>query len=171
MRFLLPLLLAFVVLAPSRPAAQQSASAAEASRYVGLRHDGRALPAGLKSVGGSLVSHPYEDAEQYGLAEIHRGRVKMLWFDYMTHRDSAGKPYWEVRDVLVLPRIPRGQLLCYANCYSGKKPDGEIVAFAEYTDTEFLTRVRRAWRASRKTGKFEVIPVKGIKCTNEGHGM
>lgn len=171
MRFLLPLLLAFVVFTPSRAAAQRAGSAVEASRYIGLRYDGRQLPAGLKWVGGALVSHPYEDAEQYSLSEVHRGRVRMLWFNHMTHRDSAGNPHWEVKDVLVLPRIPRGQLLAYANCYSGKKPDGEIVAFVEYTDTEFLTRVRRAWRASRAAETFEQIPPRGIKCTNDGFGM
>lgn len=170
MRFILPLLLAFVVLAPSRPAAQQAASAVEASRYIGLRYE-KTLPAGLKWVGASLVSDPYKDTRQYSLMEVHRGRVKMLWFKFMTERDAAGQPHWEVKDVLVLPRLTRTQLLTYAVCFSGNRPDGEIVAVVEYTDTEFFRRVRRAWRANRATETFEQIPTRGIKCTNEGHGM
>lgn len=170
MRFLLPLVLAFVIFTPSRPAAQQAASAVEASRYIGLRYE-KSLPAGLKWVGAALVSDPYKDARQYSLMEVHRGRVKMLWFKFMTGRDAAGQPRWEVKDVLVLPRLTRTQLLVYSTCFSGDRPDGEIVAVVEYTDTEFYRRVRRAWRADRAAETFERIPPRGIKCTNEGFGM
>ncbi len=171
MRFLLALLLAVAAFTPSRPAAQQTASAAEASRYVGLRFQ-KSLPAGLKWVGGALVSHPYEDAEQYGLSEVHRGRVKMLWFEFMTGRDGAGQPHWEVKDVFLLPRTRRHESLIYSSCFSGGKPDREIVAVVDHRpDVEFFTRVSRAWRANRATGKFEAIPTKGIKCENAGYGM
>ena len=178
MRFLVVSLLAVFILAPSRPAAQRAApadtrnaSAAEAARYVGLRYRGDSMPAGLKWVGGALVSDPYKDAKDYKLTEVHRGRVRMLLFDSLTHRDAAGMPHWEVKDVLVLPRVPRNQLITYSLCWLGGRLDREIAAVVEYTDTEYFTRVRRAWRANRATEKFEAIPTKGIKCENEGYGV
>lgn len=175
MRFLLPLLLAFVAVPQTRRAPSDDtrrASAAEAARYVGLRYDTKSLPAGLKWTGGALVSDPYKDDRQYGLAQVHRGRVQMLWFEFMTHRDSAGTPYWELKDVFVVPRTRRHEKLIYASCFSGGKPDREVVAVVDRRqDAEFYTRVSRAWRANRATEKFEEMPTRGVKCENEGYGM
>ncbi len=174
---LLLLLLAFLFLFPSHSLGQRTTStgkadpsAAERIKYVGLRH-GASLPDGLKLVAGGLVSS-LEDAKQYAISEVRRGRKGMLWFEYLTHRDQAGSPYWEVRDVLVLPVIRRGQVLAYSSCFSRQKPDPEIVAIVDYQpNVEFFTRARRAWRAKRSVERFEEISPRGIKCTNEGFGM
>ncbi|MDT7603173.1 MAG: hypothetical protein QOF61_1170 [Acidobacteriota bacterium] len=150
--------------------ASQNALAVKASKYVGLKH-GSHLPDNLKGVGGASISS-MGDAKEYGINEVHQGRVKMLWFEHMTYRDDSGAPNWEVKDVLVLPTIPRNKVLVYSFCSSGKKPDSEIVAIADYQpDEEFFTRVRRAWRANRKTEKFEEISPRSIRCTNEGYGV
>jgi hypothetical protein len=154
--------------APS--ANSQKTPAGELARYIGLRH-GPSLPPGLKEVGGGLISET-NDAEEYSVGEVHKGKVKMLWFERLTHRDASGKAYWEVKDVLARPMIRRGQLLVYTTCFSNNNLDREIIAIADYQpDEEFLTRIRRAWRASRKTGKFEELPVKGIKCENVDYGI
>ncbi|HEX8494805.1 MAG TPA: hypothetical protein VF658_18325 [Pyrinomonadaceae bacterium] len=159
---------AFAQQAPVR--GQRNASAGESAKYIGLRH-GPSLPAGLQEVGGSLVSD-VGDVKEYGMSEVHKGKVKMLWFERLTHRDDSGAAYWEVKDVLVLPKILRKQILVYSLCFLAQKPDGEIAAIAdEEFEAEFFTRIRRAWRANRKTEKFEEISVKGIKCRNEGYGV
>ena len=174
---LLLLFLTFSILVPLRSGAQlatapgkRDTSAVERTKYVGLRH-GASLPNDLKNVGGALVSG-LNEAKEYGISEVRRRSIRMLWFEYMTHRDQAGAPYWKVKDVLVLPSIPRKQVLVYALCFSGQKPDSEIVAIADYKrDAEFFTRVRRAWRANRSIERFEEISPRGIKCTNEGYGL
>ena len=175
---LLSCLLAALVLTPSAAAQRRASSrgtrgggaAADMSGYVGLRH-GSKLPDGLKNLGGSLVSEAGAGKE-YGLAEVHRGKIKMLWFERLTHRDAAGLPYWEVEDFLILPPVRKNQVLAYSTCFSGSEPDREVIAIADYQrSAEFFTRVRRAWRANRKTGKFEEISPRGIKCTNEGFGL
>jgi hypothetical protein len=176
-KLLLLLFLTFFFLFPSRSAGQRTASpdkgdtsAVERTKYVGLRHSA-SLPYGLKDVGGALVSR-LNDAKEYGISEVRRGRVRMLWFEYLTHRDQAGAPYWEVKDVLALPSIRRNQVLVYSLCFSGQKPDSEIVAIADYQPyVEFFTRVRRAWRANRSVERFEEISPRGVKCTNEGYGV
>jgi hypothetical protein len=175
MKVLLLVLLAGAIIQPSYSVAQRTpdtrnASAVEAAKYVGLRHRS-SLPDNLKDEGGALISD-INDATEYGIGEIPRGGMRMLWFERLTHRDDSGAAHWEVKDVLVLPRIPRNQILVYSMCFYGEKPDKEIVAIADYRPyVEFFTRVRRAWRANRVTEKFEEIPTKGIKCENAGYGV
>lgn len=167
-----PILLVAVLLAPPPLGGQTRAGAdrlaAERAKYVGLEH--RPLPAGLKDLGGALIGPVAEP--QYGLALIARGRTRMLWLSRLTRRDEAGRPTWEVRDVLFLPAVGRGEVLAYALCFSNGKPDPEIVAIAAYErDREFFTRIRRAWRADRREERFESVPAKGIKCEHEGYGV
>jgi hypothetical protein len=96
----------------------------------------------------------------------------MLWFERMTHVDDNGVAYWEVKDVMVLPRLPRKQVLAYYGCLLNNRADNEIAAVLDYEPgVEYFTRARRAWRANRLTGKFEAMPSKGIKCENLGYGM
>lgn len=159
---------AYAQRAPSRKA--QDKSAAGPGKYIGLRH-GPSLPRGLKGTGGGLISDA-SDAEEHAISEVQKGRVKMLWLDRLTHRDDSGKAHWEVKDVLVLPAIPRKQVLVYALCFSGENRDKEIIAVADYQPgEEYLTRVRRAWRANRKTEKFEEILTEGIRCENVDYGV
>ncbi len=148
----------------------QNASAVESAKYIGLRYSS-SLPNGLENVGGSLVSD-VNDAKAYSISQIHRGKVKMLWFELSNRNDSA-TPYSEVKDMLVLPEIRKNQILVsYSVCLLGNNLDREIVAIAYYQpDEEYFTRIRRAWRANRQTEKFEEIPTKGIKCENVGYGI
>ena len=165
MRIILFCLLTSLALAPV--AAQRSTDTA---KYIGVRH-GPTLPREVKLIGGGLVS-AVGDEKEYAMSEVHRGRTKMIWFDRLTHRDEKGVAYWEVKDVLVLPTIPKRQALVYALCLLNNKPDGEIAAIVDnQPHVQYFTRVRKAWRANRTTEKFEVIPVKGVKCENVGYGV
>jgi hypothetical protein len=165
--------LASLMLVPA--AAQRTAppvkQTIDTAKYIGLRH-GPSLPPELKSLGGALVS-AVGDEKEYSMGEVHRGRTKMLWFNRLTHRDDKGVAYWEVKDIIVLPPIPKKQLLVYAMCMLNNRPDGEIAAIVDYAPgVQYFTRVRKAWRANRTTEKFEVIPTtKGIKCENPGFGI
>lgn len=152
------------------PSAAQSGSQTDAVKYIGRRY-GPTQPPGIKYVGGALISE-LEDQKEYGISQVHKGRVKVLWFERMTHRDERGVPYWELMDVLVVPPHTRKQVVVYATCLMENRADKEIVAIADYQPGEqYFTRVRKAWRANRQTEKFEVIPTKGIKCENDGFGI
>lgn len=149
---------------------KQRSAQTDAVKYIGRRY-GPTQPPGFKYIGGALISE-LGDKKEYGISEVHKGRVKALWFEYMTHRDQGGVPYWELKDVLVVPPHSSKQVLAYATCLIGNRPDKEIVAVVDYQPNEqYFTRVRRAWRANRQTEKFEVIPTKKIKCENEGYGV
>lgn len=148
----------------------QNASAGELVKFIGLHH-GPSLPPGLKQVAGGLISET-NDAEEYAVSEVHKGKMRMLWFERLTHRDNSGKAYWEVKDVLAIPKLRRRQILVYTICFSSDNLDREVIAIADYQpDEEFLTHIRQAWRANRKIGKFETIPIEGIKCENVDYGV
>ncbi len=174
MKTLLLLTLSLSLLLTPSVSAQRSSTqtqvAADMSKYIGLRH-GPSLPAGLKNIGGALVSE-VNDSKEYAISKVHKGRIKMLWFDRLTHHDDRGVAYWELKDVLVLPPIPRNQIVVYRGCLLEYQPDNEIAAVVTYeAGVQYFTRVHKAWRANRSTEKFEVIPMKGIKCESEGYGI
>jgi hypothetical protein len=90
---LLSLLLVRIFFAPCSQAQQkpsESDLANDKSRYIGLRH-GDQIPAGHKWIGGALLSDPYRDKTQFGVDQVSRGRVNMLWLQLLTHHDSRNR--------------------------------------------------------------------------------
>jgi len=59
-------------------------------------------------------------------------------------------------------------------CHTNKGADNEIIAIIKDTDNgnEFYTKIKKAWRANRKIGKFEKIAKRKVKkCSNENYGI
>jgi hypothetical protein len=138
------------------------------SRYIGLRH-GPQLPVGLKEVGGGLITDPYKDKTQFGLAHITKGKTNMLWFELGTHHDAEGHAYWEVLDVVTLPPMSRNQYFFYTLCNYNNQPDPTIAAIVQPLKRgSYETRTLRAWRANLQTRKLMEIPIKGVKCDIQG---
>jgi hypothetical protein len=149
------------------PAGQNAVN--DKSRYLGLRYAGNNLPRGHKWIGGALITDPYSNEKQYGVTEVSKGSVKMMWFDRLIHNDAAGTAHWEIKDVLFLPSMRKNQMLFYVNCSMANKPDPELVVITNpVVRGGYYGRVRHAWRANRKTEKFEQLPVTGIKCEVQG---
>jgi len=139
------------------------------SNYIGLRYPGNKLPHGHKWIGGALLTDPYSDEKQYGVTEVSKGRVKMMWLDRLTHHDATGNAHWEIKDVLFLPPMRKNQLLFYVNCFLANKPDSELIVIMDsVVRGGYYGRVQHAWRANRKAEKFQQIPVAGIKCEGQG---
>jgi hypothetical protein len=93
----------------------------------------------------------------------------MLWFELGTHHDTAGHAFWEVLDVITLPAMNRNQILFYTLCLFNDQPDPEIAAIVQpLRRGGYETRTLRAWRANRKTRKFEEAPAKNVKCEMQG---
>jgi hypothetical protein len=137
--------------------------------YIGLRYAGNKLPRGHKWIGGALLTDPYSDEKQYGVTEVSKGRVKMMWFDSLTHHAAAGNAHWEIKDVLFLPSMRKNQLLFYVACLRFDKPDPELIVIVDDVIRKgYFTHIRHAWRASRKSEKFEQISVAGIRCEGLG---
>lgn len=73
-------------------------------------------------------------------------------------------------DILEVPKLKKNQYLDFGNGMLNQKPDPEIISIIEVTNPDVLTytNVIKAWRANRKTGKFEEMDTKGIVVNNEG---
>lgn len=99
----------------------------------------------------------------------------MLWLQKLMRYDETGKAYWEVVDVLILPRMKKnGEIIDGLNgCKIRGRFDSEIVAIAksEEGSEKYLTKIRFAWRANLRPQRFQRIPTKGIMCSNPIYGV
>lgn len=128
---------------------------AKFSHYVGWMYP--PLPTGLTE-GISLM---IQDSEDYGLFLFSEGEDYMLWLSKMTHQDSKGNPYWEVKDVLDLSHLEVGDVLVPDGCFLNGEPDNEILVAGR--NGVMIS----AWRANTKLNVFEVIPTSGIECNSD----
>lgn len=125
------------------------------SKYIGLVYP--PSPAGL-SQGFSMI---IQDSDVYGLSLVTDGVNKMLWLSKITHYDTNGGAYWEVKDVLDLTNLEAGLILLPDGCFLNGVPDSEI--FAAGRNGVIVL----AWRADTAMDKFEVIPTDGIRCNSD----
>jgi hypothetical protein len=93
----------------------------------------------------------------------------VLWLEIISN-DTDGKAKYQVLDVLNLPPLESNEEVT-TYCQVRGKIDSEIVTISVSENTELLTDIKQAWRANRKTGKFEVIPTDGLACENLGYGV
>jgi hypothetical protein len=125
------------------------------NKYVGLNYP--PIPAGLTE-GFSMMIQGTED---HGLWLVTEGTDQMLWLTEITHYDSDGTAYWEVKDVLGLSNLEAGLVLIPDGCFLNAAPDPEIIIVGK-DETVLL-----AWRANTALDSFEVIPTNGIECRSD----
>ncbi len=81
----------------------------------------------------------------------------MLWLSELTHHDSSGNAYWEVKDILDLSDQESGLALIPDGCLLNGEADSEILTIGR--DGVILL----AWRADTTLDVFEVMPPDGIE--------
>ena len=157
------------VVLPSTYATTPLVSQRQGSRnYIGLRY--RTLPGNLQGLGGWTIGSPFSSPE-YSVSHVQQGKKQMLWLELILSRDNAGKPLFEVKDVLNLPSLKSTEQLASVGCLVNGKRDPEVIAIAVLEDTEYWGKIRRAWRANRRTTRFEEISPRNIACENPGWGV
>ncbi|KAM3112798.1 hypothetical protein [Phormidesmis sp. 146-33] len=137
--------------------------------FIGLRY--RNLPKGLTDLGGWVVGDG--TTSRIAVAQVAQGSQQMLWLEKLQDYDSNGRPMYHVIDVLNLPTIKQTERLTAGSrgCTQNGKRDPELAVIVKETNTEKWTQISRAWRANRRTGKFEKISTKGIVCENFAWGV
>jgi hypothetical protein len=109
------------------------------------------------------------DGKEYGLAYYKKGDLHVITFDRVI-RHPDGTTSYSVLDILAINGLGNTQYVKCALCRLHGKNDTEIVSIYRYQEgVQFLTKISKAWRANRKTEKFERIDTKGIDCINERH--
>lgn len=136
------------------------------NNYIGYRHkgvvNGQILDNGVKSLGGGLTSD-----ENYGVSRYIIGKKYMLWLEEVVSRDARGVPTWIVKNVLTFDNLKKNEefLFSYTSpCTQNGKSNLDLIVKAEFLPKTDTYKVRDAWRANTRRGKFEKISTKGIKC-------
>ena len=141
---------------------------------VGFAYD--ELPQEVENLGGAIIGgvsfgsdgRPAADTLM-AIKHVRHGPREMLWLERLLS-ESASEPRTTVLAVLELPVLASGEAVLYALCRVNGRPDPEIVAVGLERDEEYFRTIRRAWRASRRSERFEETSSQGIDCENEGYG-
>lgn len=135
--------------------------------YVGLRYGQDSNLEGIVYQGGNLLE-PLNGVE-YGVSNVLKDSLNLLWLEKLTHRDAEGKANWEILDVLVLPEMSELEGLLISVCLQNNQPDPEIIAIGMFSEEENMIPVRKAWRANRQLEKFEEIATESVTCLMDTH--
>lgn len=159
----------FLSLAGLPSPAQELLSIAQSTHsYIGTRYLSNTLPSGVQQRSGWLVGD-IDASPNFWASHVREGSQDMLWFQIGLGYQGQ-QAIFEVIDTAELPFMGPGEGLEIA-CECNGNPDPEIFAIVRYTDTEYLTQIRHAWRANRTSRQIEPISTEGIRCYNPGWGV
>jgi hypothetical protein len=134
-------------------------------KLIGVEFGPDSMPTGYKEETGYVMG--YLEGDEYIIDHISGDNLQMLWFCKLTSRDTEGRPFLKILDILILPTIEKNEELLMGTCKYNEEMDPEIVAIVKFNESEVKSDVIKAWRANRNSRKFEVIPVTNITCFNE----
>lgn len=120
----------------------------------------------IKSESGFLLQKENFDTD-FGIAFSYSDTKTLLLFFKIENTKKI------IIDILEIDKkeLQGNKLTEY--CHTIKGTDAEIIALVKETDNnaEFYTKIKKAWRANRKIGKFEKIAKRKVKkCSNENYG-
>lgn len=120
----------------------------------------------IKSESGFLLQKENFDTD-FGIAFSYSDTQTLLLFFKIENTKKI------IIDILEIDKkeLQGNKLTEY--CHTIKGADAEIIALVKETDknVEFYTKIKKAWRANRKIGKFEKIAKRKVKkCSNENYG-
>lgn len=107
----------------------------------------------------------------YSIGVLKKSRERQLYFGKAAANSTPNKPHWEILDHMSYPSTPKGFELVYGICQNNGKADDSIIAVVKNADTEWLDKVRFAYKANISTGQFETIATKGVRCENVAAGL
>ena len=141
---------------------------AQKTGYVGYKYTGvtvnKKLPNGVKDLGGNLLTN-----EDYAVSRMQKGTTDMLWLTHITNRNDDGVPKWEVKNVLVLPKIKKNQVILRGfnfPCKIGGKENLDLFVLADYSAKNKTYTPNKAWLINVKKNLFETVAVKKVSCSN-----
>lgn len=120
----------------------------------------------IKSESGFLLQNENFDTD-FGIAFSYSDTKTLLLFFKI---ENTKKIIIDILEI-VKKELQGNKLTEY--CHTIKGADAEIIALVKETDNnaEFYTKIKKAWRANRKIGKFEKIAKRKVKkCSNENYG-
>lgn len=120
--------------------------------------------AGYKEQRGVMLEPTDDD---FGLSVIANKTHTIIVFNKIT---TAGKMVDNhLLDLVDLGNINKAETILIATCKVSNKNDSEVFALAEHGVKGNYKTVLKAWRANKKTGKIESIPVNRISCIDDDY--
>lgn len=100
-----------------------------------------------------------------------------LIFNQLHSINNEGKATFKIIDLIELEELTKGltkkqlnQLDIFSDVLLNNERAPELLALAEYEESDVTTNIYKVWRANRKTGKFEEIKdLSGITVINEDY--
>ncbi len=125
------------------------------------------LLSGYEQQEGMLIES-YNDNE-YGLAHYIKGPFNVIVFERVVRKEN-GKVGYVMLDVLEIKCKGKNQNVSCGLCRVQEKNDTDIIAVYQVKDNVagFCKNIKKAWKANRKTEKFERTDTNGIACIHEG---
>lgn len=119
----------------------------------------------IQHIGAYLLQKDNFDTD-FGIAEYWSSEKRFL----LLYKINDSKKL--ITDILEINKKDLKNRKLTEYCITKNGYDFEIVAIVEDSDSEFYSKIIKAWRANRKSGKFEKTNKrKIIKCGNEGYGI
>jgi hypothetical protein len=119
----------------------------------------------IKQGGGYLLQRDNFDA-QFGINFYSSDEKHFLLFSKFSNSRH------KILDIIEINKKDFQGKKITEYCSTKKGWSTEIIALVNNTNTEFYTKILKAWRANRKSEKFEKVrPKKIINCGNESFGI
>jgi hypothetical protein len=167
-------ILLLILLSCSKKESEQQALTADSSKselpaqyqkLIGIEFGPDSFPAGFEEKTGYVFG--FTEGDEYVIDHVTNGPDNLLWFCKLTRRDTEGRPYLKILDMVILPKFQPDEILSIGNCNYHQEPDPEIVALVTMVRNEITTEVHYAWRANRQNGKFQTVPKDSVQCLDE----
>jgi len=133
------------------------------AKYIGYEYKGvlpeKTLPNGVKNLGGGLIGDIEADPV-YEIADVEKGKTRMLWLNVSTGKDSTGVTGWKVLDVLSFPALLESDYLFFAGdpsieCRRSGTDIPNLVGVGRIIRRQEIFKPSKLWVANLETKKFE----------------
>lgn len=140
------------------------------AKYIGFEYAGvvpsSTLSNGVKHLGGGMIGDINADPV-YGISQLQKGRLKMLWLEESTGQDAGGVTGWKVLDVLSF-QTPNSYIFFYGDpaivCRRGGRDIENLVGVGRILRSQGVFRPSKLWIANISSKKFEPTSIRGVRC-------
>ena len=105
----------------------------------------------------------------YEIADVEKGKTRMLWLNASTGKDSTGVTGWKVLDVLSFPALLKSDYLFFAGdpsieCRRSGRDIPNLIGVGRIIRRQEIYKPSKLWVANLETKKFEPLVLAGVKC-------
>ena len=137
---------------------------AEEHSLIGINYP--PFPEEVEGIGGWITEEPY------GIDQVSIDGQELLLLSRLIRRDSKGKAFFKVVNVLSLPSINTETEEIRGSCFVNGKEAPNMIFLAKWEEEKpYLTKARKAWRVEGENF-VEINPQSvNFQCENYAYGL